>query len=94
MIKNFKSKALRRFWFDNDARGLKTDHVEKIALILAELNAATRPEDMNRPGRGFHGLKGDRAGQYAVTIKKNWRITFAWTAEGADAIDVDYVDYH
>lgn len=93
MIKSFKSKALERFWFDNDSRGLKSEHVEKIALILAELNVATRPEDMNRPGRKFHGLRG-KPKRYAVTVNKNWRITFGWSVEGAHAIDVDYLDYH
>lgn len=93
MIKSFASKALQRFWLNNDVRGLKSEHLEKIALILSELNVATRPEDMNRPGRKFHGLQG-KPKRYAVTVNKNWRITFAWSAEGADAIDVDYVDYH
>jgi proteic killer suppression protein len=93
MIKNFTSKALKRFWFDADARGLKVDHVEKIAAILADLNAATVPEDMNRPGYRFHGLQG-KPKRYAVTVNKNWRITFAWSVDGADAVDVDYIDYH
>jgi proteic killer suppression protein len=93
VIKNFRSRALKRFWFDADSRLLKADHVEKIAQILAELNVATKPEDMNRPGRGFHGLQG-KPKRYAVTVNKNWRITFAWSAEGADAVDVDYLDYH
>ena len=35
---------------------------------------------------------GDRKGEYAVTVRANWRITFAW--DGEDAVDVNYVDYH
>jgi proteic killer suppression protein len=47
---------------------------------------------MNVPGWGFHPLKGDLAGHYAVWVSKNWRVTF--TFEGEDAVLVDYQDYH
>jgi len=41
---------------------------------------------------GFHPLSGNRKGQYAVTVTRNWRITFAW--ENSDAVHVDFEDYH
>lgn len=47
---------------------------------------------MNLPGWKLHALKADRAGHFAVTVNKNWRMTF--TFEGEDAILVDYQDYH
>jgi proteic killer suppression protein len=47
---------------------------------------------MNAPGFGFHALKGDQAGRFAVSVSRNWRITFSW--EGEDALDVDMEDYH
>jgi len=40
----------------------------------------------------FHALKGGFAGHFAVTVNKNWRLTF--TFEGEDAVLVDYQDYH
>jgi proteic killer suppression protein len=46
---------------------------------------------MNVPGWGFHPLKGDRTGHYAVWVNKNWRVTF--TFEGDDVVLVDYQDY-
>ena len=64
----------------------------KTAVVLDALDAATRPRDLDLPGFGFHALKGDRRGQYAVTITRNWRITFRWLGE--DAIEVDFEDYH
>jgi plasmid maintenance system killer protein len=39
---------------------------------------------------GFHALTGNMRGRYAVSVSRNWRITFAWS----DAIDVDLEDYH
>ena len=53
---------------------------------------AFMPRDLDLPGFGFHALKGDRREQYAVTITRNWRITFCWSGE--DATDVDFEDYH
>ena len=47
---------------------------------------------MNRDGWGWHPLKGDLKGHWAVTVNGNWRLTFAF--EGSDAVLVDYQDYH
>jgi proteic killer suppression protein len=47
---------------------------------------------MNAPGLGFHALTGDQKGRYAVTVSRNWRLTFAWDGDGA--VDLDLEDYH
>lgn len=47
---------------------------------------------MQLPGFKFHSLSGDQKGRFAVTVDANWRITFGW--DGADAVEVDYEDYH
>jgi proteic killer suppression protein len=39
-----------------------------------------------------HPLKGELRGFWAVTVRANWRIV--WRFEGADALDVDLIDYH
>jgi proteic killer suppression protein len=61
-------------------------------LILAQLNAATKPQDMALPGLVLHRLKGDRKGAWSVRVSGNWRITFVFAGNDADA--VDYEDYH
>jgi toxin HigB-1 len=47
---------------------------------------------MNAPGFGLHPLKGNLKDHWAVSVNGNWRLTFRF--EGADAILVDYQDYH
>jgi proteic killer suppression protein len=47
---------------------------------------------MNLPGFDFHPLKGDREGEWSVSVNGNWRIVFGFQAD--DAIDVDYLGYH
>jgi len=41
---------------------------------------------------GLHKLKGDRAGQWAMTVNTRWRICFSFRK--GDAHDVEIVDYH
>ena len=92
MITSFRSKALKRYWTKSDASGLRPDWVQKIERQLSLLEAAEKPEDMDVVTFGFHALTGNLAGRYAITVSKNWRITFAF--DEADAIDVDLEDYH
>jgi proteic killer suppression protein len=94
MIRSFRSKALEKYWWKGDARRLDSRHIEKIRRQLGMLDAATCPEAMDVPGWNFHRLKGKGKGRYAVWVDKNWRLTFAWSDEGPDAVDVDNLDYH
>ncbi len=92
MIRSFRSKALRRLTEQGDASKLSVPNVARVERILAALDLARLPEDMNVAGYRFHGLKGQGQGRYAVDASANWRITFAW--DGDDAVDVDLEDYH
>ena len=92
MINSFKSKALRRLFEMGDARGLNAQHLEKIELILAVLQASERIEGLDLPSFRLHPLKGDLSGFWAVTVRANWRIIFRFT--DGDANEVDLIDYH
>ena len=92
MIRSFRSKALKRFAEKGDLAKLSVPNVRRIETILARLDGAMAPEDLNLPGYRFHGLKGKDKGRYAVDASGNWRITFAW--DGRHAVDVDLEDYH
>ena len=92
MIRSFRSKALRRFAERGDASKLSVPNVRRIEAILARLEGAIAPEDLNLPGYRFHGLRGRDKGRYAVDASGNWRITFGW--DGRNAVDVDLEDYH
>lgn len=66
--------------------------MERIEDILAALDAASSIEDMDRPSFKLHPLKGNRKGEWSVTVRANWRIVFEFV--GSDAENVDFVDYH
>ena len=91
MLRSFRSKALRRYWTKSDASGLRPDWVTRVSRHLDALDQATSPEEMNYVGSGFHALTGDQRGRYALTVSRNWRLTFGW--EGTDAVDIDLEDY-
>jgi proteic killer suppression protein len=92
MIRSIRHKGLKRLYEDDDRRGINSQHAEQLRDILARLDAATVPADMDLPGFRLHPLKGELKGFWAVTVRASWRVIFRF-AEG-DAIDVDYVDYH
>ncbi|WP_158817898.1 type II toxin-antitoxin system RelE/ParE family toxin [Methylocapsa sp. S129] len=92
MIASFRSKPLKRYWTKGDDAGIRPDWRSKVRIILSRLDVAPLPAAMNSPGLGFHALAGDLAGRYAVTVSRNWRITFSW--DGEDATEVDLEDYH
>ncbi|MCG9892606.1 MAG: type II toxin-antitoxin system RelE/ParE family toxin [Thermosynechococcaceae cyanobacterium MS004] len=92
MIASFKHRGLQQFFESGTTRGIQASHAKRIRLILARLNAATSPQDMNLPGLGLHELVGQRQGTWSVRVSGNWRITF--TFDGVDACNVDLEDYH
>ena len=92
MIWNFRHKGLKRLFEDDDPRAIRADQVQKVQNILAVLNRARRPEDMDLPGFRLHPLKGDRKGFWSVTVRANWRVIFRF--ENGHACDVELIDYH
>ena len=60
---------------------------------LAMLNRAGKLDDLRvPPGNRLEALKGERAGQHSIRVNDQYRVCFAWTAEGPK--DVEIVDYH
>jgi proteic killer suppression protein len=92
MIRAFRHRGLKRLFERDDAAQVRADMREKIENILAALDVASAPEKMDFPGFRLHPLKGELRGFWAVTVRANWRII--WRFDGADAVDVDLIDYH
>jgi toxin HigB-1 len=92
MIISFRSRALKRYWERSETKRLPPASVDRIKMILDRLDAPVAPDDLDLPGFGFHSLKGNRKGKFAITGTRNWRITFGW--RDGDAVNVDLEDYH
>ena len=93
MIRSWRNAASRRVGegeTPNQFGGL--DFAAAVDLLSA-LNVATTLRDLSPlKSIGLHKLKGDRAGQWAMTVNARWRICF-YFRRGA-AHDVEIVDYH
>ena len=61
-------------------------------FFWTQLDAAEKVEDLNLLTLGTHPLKGNRKGEWGMTVTKNWRITFRFEAGDADEVDLE--DYH
>lgn len=83
---------MKRLYEDGDATKLNAEHVDRICLILAALDSAQGPREMATRTFGLHALKGERKGEWAVTVRANWRITFRF--QDSNAVDVNLEDYH
>src|SRR5215208_3379416 len=90
MIRRFRHRGLRRLYEDDDRRELNPQHADKIARMLARLDQATRPDQLDLPGFRLHPLKGELAGYWSITVSANWRIIFRF--EQGDATDVDLIE--
>jgi len=93
MIKSFKHKGLKKLYNTGSQKGIRPEHVKRLRVIIARLDASLNPQDMKLPGLDLHSLKkGAYEGFYSVSVSGNWRVIFRF--EGDNVVDVDYLDYH
>jgi len=91
MIKSFRHRGLKRLYERGDRSKINAQQVDKVESILANLDAANEPSDMDLPGYKLYALKGDMKGMYSVWVTGNWRIVYRFIDEPED---VDFTDYH
>lgn len=94
LIESIRHKALRRFAETGSPKGLPSGSVERLRNMLAYLTAIDAEEELRVPPNfGAHKLTGDRGGTWALTVTRNWRLTFRIGEAGAIE-DMDLEDYH
>jgi len=92
MIRTFKHRGLKKLYERGDRSHLNSEQVNRIEDILARLDVAVVPSDLDLPGYGLHPLKGKLKSFWAVKVSGNWRIIFRFRA--GDAFDLNLIDYH
>ena len=92
MIKSFSCLDTEKLF--NDKRGRRFQSFERQARKrLMVLHAAPSLDALKlNPGNKFHALGGDRKGQYAISINKQWRVCFEW--HDNNAYHAKILDYH
>jgi proteic killer suppression protein len=93
VIRSWGNAATRKVFAGEQPRQFRGIDYEVAAVLLDALNVAKALADLSPLNRvGLHKLKGDRRGQWAMTVNARWRICF--TFHDGDAHDVEIVDYH
>jgi proteic killer suppression protein len=60
---------------------------------LEQLDSTPRLDDLRvPPGNRLEALAGNRTGQQSIRINDQYRVCFAWTADGPESVEI--VDYH
>ena len=93
MIKTWANRPSERFYIDGKSSPFRGLDVEAAQDLLAALDAARSLQDLSPlKSVGLHKLKGNRAGQWAMTVNERWRIFFRF--KDGDAYAVELTDYH
>jgi proteic killer suppression protein len=93
VIKTFSDKQSQALFVTGQSKRLPPDLLRRAARRLEYIDLATCLDDLNAPPSSrLHALKGDREGQYAISINDQWRICFRF--RDGDAYDVEITDYH
>ncbi len=93
MIKSWQNAVSRKVWEGERPNRFRGVDLEGAVDLLLALNVATSLSDLSPLASvGLHKLKGDRKGQWAMTINGPWRICFEFRK--GDAYNVEIIDYH
>ena len=93
MIKSFADKRTQALYLNGSSDQFPSSLVARALRKLDAIDQADRVEDLQvPPSNRLHKLLGSRAGQFSISINRQWRICFAFV--DSDAFDVEVCDYH
>ena len=93
-IDSIRHKALHRFFIAGNAKVLDGDQVDRLRKMLNYIVASKSFDELKlQPNYGLHPLAGNRAGIWAMTVTRNWRLTFR-KIDVQTVADLDLEDYH
>lgn len=93
-IDSIRHKALHRFFVTGNSKGLDGDQVDRLRKMLNYIVASSCFIELKLPPNySLHPLTGNRTGVWAMTLTKNWRLTFRKIDEQT-ITELDLEDYH
>jgi len=93
VIKTFADKKTQQVFVTGKSKDLKPDLIRRAVRRLEYIHFAKTINDLSvPPSNRLHALKGDRKGQFSISINEKWRICFRFI--DGDAYDVEITDYH
>jgi len=93
VIKSFADRHTQEIYITGRSKRLPSEILKRAIRRLEYIDLATCIDDLSvPPSNRLHSLKGDRKGQYSISINDQWRICFRFI--DGDAYDVEITDYH
>ena len=93
MIKTFRDRITQELYVTGRSGRFPAEIAKRAVRKLEYLYLATCLDDLKvPPGNRLHALKGDRKGQYSISVNDQWRICFRFI--DGDTYDVEICDYH
>ena len=92
MIRSFADSETQVVFLTGSSRNF-SGIARVAARKLLAIDFASAVEDLREPpGNRLEKLKGDCEGQWSIRVNDQFRVCFRW--DGADAWDVEIVNYH
>ncbi len=93
VIRTFADRHTQILYATGRSKRFPPDIARRARRKLEYIDLATGLDDLRvPPGNRLHELRGDRAGQHAISVNDQWRICFRYV--DGDACDVEITDYH
>ncbi|PSJ51388.1 type II toxin-antitoxin system RelE/ParE family toxin [Pseudaminobacter soli (ex Li et al. 2025)] len=81
---SFRHKGREAFYRTGSTKGIQSAYARKLGMILAMLDVAKEPQDLNQPGLRLHPLKGHSAvwkrafdSDYPLSVARDAFVRFA-----------------
>ncbi len=93
MIKTFADRHSRDIHATGKSRRFPPGIWKASSRRMEYIDLATCLDDLRvPPSNRLHALRGDRDGQYSISVNDQWRVCFRFL--DGDAYDVELTDYH
>lgn len=86
--KQFAHSGLRKLALKGEEDGVPLGAADRARRVLAALNIAEEPEELDIPGLDFRS-HGKKSADYSVTLSSGSRISFKWDRAGLSGIDLE-----
>jgi len=95
LIGSIRHKGLKRLVETGEVSGVPPALAGKLRRMISSLQTASAADDLRAfPAWRVHQLTGDRKGTWSLHVSANWRLTFSVSGDPAEAVDLDFEDYH
>lgn len=93
MVKTFAQTWLEDFWNEGSHKHVPSELSQRLIRKLDMLNSSKELKDLAAPpSNPLHPLRGDRQGQWAISVSGPWRLCFRF--EDGEIFDLELVQYH